>query len=985
MRTGCFVKMCPVKKFINFLTIFFIMFISLENFSDAQSILDQEKASTYLRWNLFTGRDQLQFDKKGNKVTIRTLNSGVYASIKGELSQLKTDATYIKNVSYFDQDPVLANVSTIEVELVNDNVEMFSFYRERDKKYVLDFWVDGDSVSLKKAALKKAPASVATASNVEDSAKEKSVDVVKEAPVTAKESKEAKAEVLKEEAASREGKEFKDIKIEKVSLKPRKKLSTKVDKDTLIDEKNEKLAQTVKDDSVLSNIVVDPNKLEAKSELELQTEESDSKKPYRDFRYGSTFIWDYDPIIPAYKQIVDLKTKLPEVFFPIANRNFKKDEKEAHLQLTINLYRKKKWGLMYKSIKLFQEKYGVNAEGELIEYIKANSILRENIDSTNPELFKNGITMLIKLSEKSESYEFRKALYKYLLAYHYQNGDLLRMLQMAKNYFAETRNNFDFEESIVPAEVMLNTLAKLGQLDQIRELSQEKTIKKIVPAQLLFAYQSYSLLRAGDIDGVISLYEKNKASLAKPIDPVMMYNTAEAYFRSGKYVEAMNMYQEFVKNYSHEFVASNANLRIALCSDLLDRNYNETLELYKRSIDQSIDSSISYESRIRYVAFRSVRKYVLDDRDKEIRIFLEQDKNSKTSIDKNITKLLHQVRLRTLIVDEKYKDALAYLSLIPTISMMRVDARVFEADGAEIIHGYIGELYKNAEYSQVIKAWQIYKDKYVDKVAQDAMINFLVGSSYIKLGLYKGFDEVYANFDLLKNTAKRSFPIWVKRDNTQKVGDLLGELTILKDIKLKNWDLVQKNIADFEKRLPKYNKTSYYKGLAAYNQKNYAEAVTQFENFFSRQEQRLIYDPSDVADLIRAYTDSIYETGKTDKFLKVSEAILSDTKNFGTNNAYIQNVRERIAYLGIEIASASAKDSYMLFEKKILDFKKSYPKSAYSGRVSYLLGQAMVTNQKVKEGREIFTGLVNDKETSEYIRDLAKSELSLLNIKDKTL
>ena len=973
MRTGCFVKMCPVKKFINFLTIFFILFVSLENISGAQSILDQEKASTYLRWNLFTGRDQLQFDKKGNKVTIRTLNPGVYASIKGELSQLKTDATYIKNVNFLDQDPLLANVSTIEVELVNDNVEMFSFYRERDKKYVLDFWVDGDSVNLKKAALKKAPASVAAPSSVEESSKE------------IKEVKETKAIVLKDEAQVTEATEVQEVKVEKVVVKPRKKLLQKTDKETLVDEKNEKLAQSVKEDTILSNLVVDPNKLAAKSELELQSEESESKKPYRDFRYGATFIWDYDPIIPAYKQIVDLKTKLPEIFFPIANRNFKKDEKEAHLQLTINLYRKKKWGLMYKSIKLFQEKYGANTEWELIEYIKANSILRENIDSTNPELFKNGITMLIKLSEKSESYEFRKALYKYLLAYHFQNGDLLRMLQMAKNYYAETRNNFDFEESIIPAEVMLNTLAKLGQLDQIRELSQEKTIKKIVPAQLLFAYQSYSLLRSGDIEGVISLYEKNKASLVKPIDPVMMYNTAEAYFRSGKYVEAMNMYQDFVKNYSHEFVASNANLRIAICSDLLDRNYNDTLELYKRAIDQSIDSSVSYESRIRYVAFRSVRKYVLDDRDKEIRIFLEQDKNSKTSIDKNITKLLHQVRLRTLIVDEKYKDALAYLSLIPTISMMRADARVFEADGAEIIYGYIGELYKNAEYSQVIKAWQIYKDKYVDKVAQDAMINFLVGSSYIKLGLYKGFDEVYANFDLLKGTAKRSFPIWVKRDNSQKVGDLLSELTILKDIKLKNWDLVQKNIAEFEKRLPKYNKTSYYKGLAAYNQKNYAEAVTQFENFFSRQEQRLIYDPSDVADLIRAYTDSIYETGKTDKFLKVSEAILSDTKNFGTNNAYIQNVRERIAYLGIEIASASAKDSYMLFEKKILDFKKFYPKSAYSGRVSYLLGQAMVTNQKIKEGREIFTGLVNDKETSEYIRDLAKSELSLLNIKEKTL
>jgi hypothetical protein len=49
------------------------------------------------------------------------------------------------------------------------------------------------------------------------------------------------------------------------------------------------------------------------------------------------------------------------------------------------------------------------------------------------------------------------------------------------------------------------------------------------------------------------------------------------------------------------------------------------------------------------------------------------------------------------------------------------------------------------------------------------------------------------------------------------------------------------------------------------------------------------------------------------------------------------------------------------------------------------LGQALVSNQKVKEGREIFTALVNDKSTSEYLRELAKSELGLLNLKDRTL
>jgi len=173
--------------------------------------------------------------------------------------------------------------------------------------------------------------------------------------------------------------------------------------------------------------------------------------------------------------------------------------------------------------------------------------------------------------------------------------------------------------------------------------------------------------------------------------------------------------------------------------------------------------------------------------------------------------------------------------------------------------------------------------------------------------------------------------------------------------------------------------------LIAYSQKNYAQAVGQFENFFSKQDQRIIYDPSDVADMIRAYTDSIYEQGQTDKFLKVSEAILNDTTSFGTDNAYIQNVRERIAYLGIEINAGKKKENFMLFEKQINDFKKANPKSIYTGRVNYLLGQVMINNQKIKEGREIFTNLMNDKGTSDYLKELAKSELSLLNLKEKTL
>jgi TolA-binding protein len=940
MRTGCLIKMLPKNLFIklmNFLTSVAFISLLITQIAYAENHLEQEKTSTYLRWHLFTGRDQLQFSKKGAIVSIKTINDDLYKTMKEEASNLKIEDLYIKKISFTDR--------TIDIELKNDSVEMFSFYRERDKKYVVDFWIDGDTVTLSKAALQRP---------VDLLPPQKQFDAENEKP------EQAKPAVIKKQ-------------------KPVVKTKEVI--------QEEKIIEKVKEDKVLSSMIVDPKKLNGKSEIEVQNDEAASKLSYRDFRYGATHIWDYDPIVPSYKPIVNLQTKIPEFFYPIPNRNVKKGEKESHLQLTINLYRKKKWGLMYKSIKLFQQKYGASTEWELVEFLKINAILRENLDTPQPELFKSAFSMLTNLVEKTDNYELKRAINKYLLTSYMEKNEHLRILQLSKSYYAATRENFDFEESAIPAEAMLNSLAKLGQIEKIQELSTEKTIKKVLPQETLQAYQSYGLLRAGNLEAVVSLYEKNKISLTKSPNPVILYNTAEAYFRLGQYQVATNLYQAFVRDFSHEFVASHATLRLALCSDLMDKNYNDTLDLYKKAIDQSIDGNISFEARIRYVAMRSVRKKILNDRDREIRIFLEQDKNNNlTEPDKNLARLLMQVRLRTLIVDGKFKEALAYLSLIPMTTLSRIDARVYEGDGAEIVYGIILDSFKNSEYSQVIKTWQIYKDKYLDKVALDPYVNFIVGSSYVKIGLYKGFDDIYAAFLQLKDTPVRTFPIWVERESALKSAELLSELVIVKDIKLRNLDLVHKNLAIFTKAMPKYNRVNYYSGIVAFSEKEYAKAIADFENFFSHDTARVIYDPADVAEMLRAYTDSIYELGQTDKFLKVSEAILNDTNSFGTGSAYIQNVRERIAYLGIEILSGKAKkENFMVVEKKITDFKTRNPKSIYLGRVNYLWGQALINNQKTKEGKEVFTSLMNDKSVSDYIKELAKSELSLLNIREKTL
>lgn len=968
MRTGCLSilkkqdkiknsKFSFVKK-VTILSAFFVCshFITTTAADTLSSgIVQQEKTSNYNRMIFFAGRDQLNFKKNGATIQIRTLNEELFQSLKSELESVIAESTYVSKVSTF-KDEGNTNAFVINFELKNSNVEMFSFYREREKKYVLDMWLDGEETTLSKMKVSEtSPLSNASVAQVEDSVK-----------ITAAQTEKA----IQTETAL---KKVKKANVQSPATKDAKSA--------------EKIVETkINQDEILKSIVVDPNSKLQLTAKDDEISKDEQKKAYRDFRYGATFFWDYEPIVPAMKDAVNLEAKTPESFYPIINRKFEKNEREAHLQLTINLFRKKNFGLMNKSISLFQEKYGEKAEWELLEYLKINALLRENIEKPNTEIFKNAIGRLNGIVERSDNYELKKGIWKYLLTFYLQKQEFLKTLQISKEFYAGTRSSFDFEESPYPAEVMLYSLARLGQVQQLSELAQEKNIRKVIAPATVLSYQSFAKLKSGEVDGAIALYEKSRSGVIGELPPAVLYNSAEAYFRKGDYLKAFSMYQRFVKEFPYELTASNAQLRVALCSDILERNFEETLALYKEAVDKAINSDISYEARLRYVAFRSVRKNNLDDRDREIRIFLEQDKTTTQALNKNLQRLLYQVRLRTLIVDGKFKEALAYYSLIPTVGMTKVDARTFFADAAEIAYGLIEENYKKAEYTQVIKNWQTYKDVYVNKVASDPYLKFLVGSAYVKLGLFNGFDGIYKQFKEQKDDPTRKFPLWVLRPRDISAEHLLAELSIIKDLKLRNTDLALKEVEDLIKLTPENKRLYAYRGQIKYLKKDHKGAISDIETYLSSQTEKTIYDPQEIADIVRAYTDSIYETNDTAKYTKVAQAILNDTNSLGTKNAYMQSVLERIAYLAIEIQGAGGKDGIgSNIEKMVEEFKKNHPKSIYLGRITYLYGLQLVKQDRSKEGRDIFTSLVNDKNVSDYIKELAKSELSILNLKDKTL
>jgi len=934
--TGCFKKMSKIFKSLTFI---FLCFAFSREIIAETTFINQEKFKTHLRWNIFAGKDDVYISKKGSSVFIKTLNVDLFEALKKDIAQIGLEKSYVAEIkSYGNDKPDNAgedSASTVEIKLVADNIELFSFYRDREKKYVVDFWSDVESMNAKTPEL--------------DSASKK---------VESKKISEVKKPI------------------------PTASLAT-----TVVPEKKEEI---VKPELVL----VTPSPLpalpgiapEKKEEAQEVAISFSRNKGVRDFRYGASFIYDYTPISPVPPRLLDLESKTAEEFYPVQDRQFEKDNKESHIQLTINFYRQKKWGLMAKSINLFEQKYGATDVVDLFEYLRANALLRDNMVKKDEASTKTAIGMYKNIVDRSKDYELSKGIQKYLLQFYISRKQYVDALQVAKVLYATAKQKFDIEDARDAAEYMFYSLAQLNQVDKIRELAQDKSLTKLLNTQLRLAYEFFAMSALKKNAELITSFEANKKSLTKPIEPSIVFNAAEAYFRVANYSQALELFDDFVTKNSQMTAASFARTRMALVYDLLDKDYNELVKLYKAAINRSQNDEASFEAKIRYVALRAIRKIKPSAEDKETRIFLEKDDLAKNVSNHDLMKLLWLVRFRTYIVDKDYTKALTYLAALPLDKMDPTDVKVFEADGAEVVYGMIIDDYRNSDYSHLIKLWEVYKDRFLTKVAVDPYMNFIVGHSYLKLGLNKGFDRLISNFEKLQGTPVKTFPVWNDVKAPQNSLGLIAELKVIKEVNEKDWEKAEAALENLSKVVPNNNKIHYYKGIMAYAKKDSKTCASEFETYLGNQTHKEIYDSSEVAELLRAYTDSLYDMNQFEKFSKVSEAIMQDVADYGVKNVYMNKVKERISYLTIEIlAGKNTPESFLQLESEVKDFEKKYKDSIYISRLKYLLGVAFVANRKLDEGKLIFKNLLEDKQTADYIKELVKTELSTMKIKEKTL
>ncbi len=831
--------------------------------------------------------------------------------LKADLKKFRVDKNYHSSVNYIEPSAP-GQISYIKISLDSRSVDMFSFYRSREKKYIIDFW---------------------------------------------KEKKNANFSVF--------------------SATPKKKLipqSSRQIKKSLkgpLEKKNSKALS-------FGDIPQKGRSTLGKRSLR--------EKDWRDFRYGAASIWNYSPLSPKIKSSINLARKTPEFFYEVKDVDFEKDKRSAHTQLTINLYRKKKYGLMFKSMKLFDKKYGDDINISLHEYLKGNALLLENMLKGNREPIKMAVNIFDNLSERNIPYEMKRGVLKYLLEYYAFKESYINTLSKAKILYVVSKENFDYEESAKALEVIIHSLAKLGQVKKIKELLADKTVKKILPAQLALSYKIYALLKTNNEKELIRVFEKEKKGIIGKVEASLLFNIAEAYFRKSEYQKSITYFDEFITRFSYLPKTNQARLRIALSYDILDKEIKEVEKLYLNAINKSQDPFVRYEAKIRYVGLLNIRKKEPSKKDKEKRVFLESKFSKHIEIPVEYKKLLWQVRLRLFIVDEKYEKALSYLGALPLNIMRPIEKRVFEGDGGEIIYGIIDQYYQKGEFAKAVKIFETYREDYLSKLAKEPYLNFIISKSYVYLGLYKSFDRSFRNFSKIKETPRRTFPLWVPRHGKIDTDNVLTELQIIKNMRLKNWKKVGRDLSKLKVKKESRQRIKYYKGVVAFAQKEYHEAISQFEDYLSTNKKNEVIDPIEISSLIGKYLDSLYELKEIDKFQRASSALLSDLKSKEKTNKFLKETLERVSYLSIELLSEkNDKKSNLLIEPKALRFLERYKKSDYKGRIRFLLGKSLVKNKKEAEGKKILDEIIKDENIPKYIRGMARSELALLRINEKMI
>ena len=198
---------------------------------------------------------------------------------------------------------------------------------------------------------------------------------------------------------------------------------------------------------------------------------------------------------PTYT-LKTLKNKKASQLFSPTNRLNQFDNREKHIQLSIDLFRKRKYSLLLKSMKSFENKYGTKRDYGLHEFFQI-VVLEEKLGDVNP-------TQMISLSEKvldgefGSDLNFKFAVHKILLKYLIKNGDNKEFTNQLSNYLKAAKRVNSSEETSWAHRIAIEYRLENGkQVDRI-----PSTLTDVYQAD----YKVYQLVKNNEYSKVLETY-----------------------------------------------------------------------------------------------------------------------------------------------------------------------------------------------------------------------------------------------------------------------------------------------------------------------------------------------------------------------------------------------------------------------------------------------------------------------------------------------
>jgi hypothetical protein len=907
-----------------------------KTYADNDNLVTYRDFKNFYRVEIKTLKNEIKIENNPNVITLQFSDETIFKEVAQNLEGVEIENPFIKSVNIENtkssNEKINLNINFI---LKQDGIEVFHFYNDQDNALVLDFWKDPSSQK-----------------SVENSSEKKS-----NATLSAESKPSTNSPILASGG----------------NLSPSHK------KESLILKKENILENEL-------NRIVEINETKSKKIVEHQNK-------IRDFRYGASFIWNYPALIPVYSKNINYLNKTPDFFYPMKHSGKFQNQKETEIQLIRNLYQQGKFGLMNKSMEIFEK---INGSPEKIleeefNYLKANSIIKLAIRNNDKSLLQLGLSKIDLIKENTQNVDFKKALQLYLYHYYDNKNDHLNSLHIAKNIYVFSKETFDEDSSQFAMERILYHLARLNQTERIEEIINEKSIQKLLSPQILKAYFYFTLIQKEKYKDLINDFKSSKVSFQGLILESILFNVSEANFRIGHYQEALENFQLFVKTYPLDSFNPFARLRIALISDILGNSLTDVSKLYKNVIDQSTNSKVRYEAKIRYIGLMVARNLNPSPENIQNLIFLKSEPDETKEIDANIKKILWQVRLRTFINTKSYESAFNYLKTLPLNNFKVMEKNIFINDGSEIVKGLILESYKMGDYPKTVKTWESNKDIYFKNINIDPNLIYLLIKSYFHLG----FDQYYTSLiDQLKSSQIKhtlSFPKWIELEGFNVDSDIVHDIEILSLIRKLNIDeaLVKNN--SFIENNPRYIKGHFLNAKLYFLKKDYPQTIQSSEKFLLESDNLNILNQEEISQLYLYYGQSLFTledeslTTEKGKFKKYALNILDKTSSIKNKSSFLLSMREQIAYYLIEsLYKTNLPEDQIILETLTDKFITESKDSLFKYRVQFIQGMNLIALKR-KEGTEVLIKLGKDQSTPVYLKELINTELKYQKFKSETL